>query len=337
MASVTVCAFSGVTIHASEILSRFIVTPSLVKHPLFDHPAEHILRIACNDTLTAIERRVVVAALIDKMRLVSFTCSILPTDYMTTDIIGKLARVVNKIAALPEKELKYYPKYVINDVTRDLSTFSSYIEEVETTYLYQTQGRIAASVASVRMEDIFQAKLDDAAKRFSASTVNATILNWAFDFVEKYHSQSSEVSNRTIALMTLLSTHPQKSWKALYNTLNSRTRNLITKDSMRELREWLFDLVPDDLDSRPKRIVVIRYIDALIQGQQQDLMNHLAEMGEGSYSQKVVKTVSGVSYVVSEVKENMLPTNTEKKPVRADYNSAVDFAKALTAYMQARG
>ena len=335
MASVTVCAYSGVVISASDILSRFIVTPSLVKHPLFEHPAEHILRIACNDTLTPIERRVVVAALIDKLKLVTFSCAILPNDFMTTALISKLARVVNKVAALPEKELKYYPKYVINDVTRDLSTFDSYLQEIETTYLYQTQGRITASVASVRMESAFQTQLDDAAKRFSAQTVNATILKWAFDFVEAY-SIGNEIPNRTLALMALLEQHPQKSWKALYNTLNSRTRNLITKDSMRELREFLFDLIPDDLDSRPKRIVVIRYIDALIQGQQQDLMQHLADMGEAAYSQKIVKTVSGVSYLVSEVKQDRLPTDTENKPVRADYKSAVDFARALTAYMQAR-
>lgn len=325
---ITVCKYSGVELHASNILGRFISIPELVQHPIFEHRVSHVLRIAANPTLEPIERRVIVAALIKNLNLVEFDCTILPSDYTTSNLIAPLISIVNKIAALPEKELKRYPRYRITSDTRDLTTFKSYLDSLQHAYLWQTQGRVMPTIASQQMEDTFQSKLDDAAKQFNAKTVNTKILSWGFSFVRQYEGE--KVLPRTIALMDLLEDNPTKSWKALYAQLNSRTRNLIAKFNMVELRELLYDLLPEDLDSTPRRIVVIRYIDALIEGQQKDLMNHLAELGETEISKNVIKTVSGVSYLVKEVNEK--PQENKDKPKRSDYTSAADYAKAFVAY-----
>lgn len=324
----TVCKYSGVAISATSILSRFIAVPELTQHPIFEHKITHVLRIAANETLDHLERRVIVAALIKHLNLVEFDCAVLPSDYTTSNLLSPLLNIVNKIAALPEKELTRYPRYRITDSTRDLTMFKSYIEQLEHCYLWQTQGRVMPTVATQRMEDTFQSKLDDSAKRFNAKTVNASILSWGFEAVRKYKTEF--VPQRVIALMDLLESNPQKSWKALYQQLNSKTRNLIIKSNLVELRELMFDLVPADIDSTPRRIVLIRYVDALIEGQQKDLMNHLAEMGETEVSKNVIKTVSGVSYMIKEA--NIKPQIDTNKPKRSDFNSAVEFAKALAAY-----
>lgn len=321
----TVCKYSGVVVHASDILGRFISQPEIVQHPIFEHKLDHVLRIAAHKELTPIERRLICAALLKNLRLIDFDCSILPDDFTTSNIINPLLNIVNKLGILEDKELSRYPRYRITDETRTLVYLDSYVKELEHCYLWQTQGKVMPTVASQRMEATFQSQLDDAAKRFNTKTVNAAILSWGFSFISDY-----DVAPRITALMDILSANSQKSWKALYQILNSKTRNLITHTNLSELREWMYDVIPDTLQDRPRRIVLIRYIDALIEGQQRDLMNHMADLGETTLSQSVIKTVSGVSYLVKEaVKETQ---HASARPIRSDYASVTDFAKALAAY-----
>lgn len=321
------CRYSGVALDASNILSRFIHTPTASEHPLFGHRLAHVLRIAANDTLTGIERRVVVACLIKHLRTVEFRCSILPDDYLTSEIIARLASIVSKLGALPESAISAYPKYVITEETRDLRTFNEYLSLLLHEYLFKTQGILTTTIASQELEQEIQNKIDDAPTKFNHNSVNARLLSWAFSFIRDYE-MLAVIKPRTIALMDYLESNPTKTWKSLYNGLNKQMRRLLSKECLEELREHLFEMVPDNLQDRAKRIIVIRYVDALIEGQQKDLISQLSELGMADISKREMKSVSGVSYMVKTVNE----ISNSDRPKRSDFSSAVEFANALAAF-----